>query len=81
MSDQPKRVPPKKSFGFSISAELSLDVEEIWPDGDWPEDPTVDDVPKVIAQCGGKMRILHDWDLDSDLDLTVSDEKEARNVP
>ncbi len=81
MSDQPKRVPPKKSFGFSISAELSLDVEEIWPDGDWPENPTVDDVLKVIAQCGGKYRVLSDWDLANDLDLMVSDDKSAKDVP
>lgn len=72
---------PKPTFHFSISADVSLEVEDIWPDGDAPENPTVDDVVKVIEQCGGKMRVIEDWDLDDDLMLDISDGKTSRNIP
>lgn len=68
------------TFHFSISAEISLDVDQIWPDGDAPENPTVDDVLAVIKACGGKRRVIQDWDLDDDLDLTVSDAKTSKTV-
>ena len=68
-------------FHFSISVETSLGIEDIWPDGDAPENPTVDDVLKVIAKCGGKRRVLEDWNLVDDLDLDVSDSKTSKHVP
>lgn len=71
----------KPMFHFSITHYSSLSVEEIWPDGDAPENPTVDDVLKVIEKYGGKMRVLSDWNLDADLDLDVSDGKTSRGVP
>ncbi len=77
--EEPKK--PKKVFHFSLSADVDLEIDQIWPDGDAPENPTVDDVLKVIAACGGAHEILRDWDLDQDLDLTISDEKESKHVP
>jgi hypothetical protein len=68
-------------FHFTIAADVSLSVEEIWPDGDAPENPSVDDVLAVIQQCGGRYRVLRDWELASDLALTVSDGKTFKEVP
>lgn len=70
---------PKPTFHFSISAEVSLETDQIWPDGDAPLIPTVDDVLAVIKACGGK-RVIQDWNLAEDLDLTVSDDKTSKMV-
>lgn len=73
--------PGAPMFHFSISYDVSYSVEEIWPDGDAPENPTLDDVMKVIEKCGGKRRILDDWSMVNDLDLEVSDGKTSKDVP
>jgi hypothetical protein len=59
-------------FHFSIAADISLSVEEIWPDGDAPENPTIEDVLEVIAKCGGRMRVIRDWNLHHELTMDVS---------
>lgn len=70
-----------KRFDFSISCDVSLTVDEIWPDGDAPEDPTVDDVLEVIDKCGGGLRVIRDWDLMTNHDFEVSDDKDSKPVP
>lgn len=72
---------PKPMFHFSISCDVSLEVKDIWPDGNAPENPTVDDVLAVIKKDGGARRILDDWSLLEDLSLTVSDGKTSKDVP
>jgi hypothetical protein len=59
-------------FQFELSADVTLEVEDIWPDGDAPENPTVDEVLEVIRKCGGVRTVIRDWDLDNDLRLDVS---------
>ena len=71
---------PKQMLHFSISYDVSYSVAEIWPDGDAPEDPTIDDVLGAITRCGGKRIILDDWGMTNDLELTVSDSKQSRVV-
>lgn len=61
----------KKTFEFHISTTKYLDVDEIWPDGDAPENPTREDVIAVIKQCGGPKNVIPDWDLNYDLVLEV----------
>jgi hypothetical protein len=68
-----------KTFNFSITCEVALDVDQIWPDGDAPQDPTVKDVLKVIDRCGGKAKIIDDWSLIDDLTLEVSDGTETEH--
>lgn len=70
-----------KTFHFSIETQVSLDVEDIWPDGDAPADPTVSDVIEVIRACGGTKHVLDDWSLIDDLTLTVSDDKNSEVAP
>lgn len=52
-----------KKFNISYDIDLCLSVEEIWPDGDAPENPTVQDVEHVLEECGGVERVIRDWDL------------------
>jgi hypothetical protein len=63
-----------KKFCFSIETHVDLTVDEIWPDNDAPENPTVDDVLKVIAECGGATQVIQDWNLVDDLTLSVSED-------
>jgi hypothetical protein len=67
VTDKKKRV----GFNLGISADVFLEIDEIWPDGDAPENPTAEDVIKVIKACGGAARVIRDWDLDAQLDLDV----------
>lgn len=61
----------KKQFVFSVSGSVTLSVDEIWPDGDAPENPTADDVRCVIAEEGGFGRVLGDWSLEDAFDFDV----------
>lgn len=55
------------------SPTIELGIENIWPDGDAPENPTAEDVAAVMEKCGGRRRVMDDWGLDIDLRLSVSE--------
>jgi hypothetical protein len=63
-----------KRFDFDISITATLSVDDIWPDGDAPENPTVSDVRQVFIESGrgNIMRAAREWNLDDDADLTIS---------
>lgn len=69
-----------KTFHFSIEADVSLDVDEIWPDKNAPENPTLEDVIAVIRKDGGMRAVLEEWGLQNDIRLTVSDGKNSEVV-
>ena len=65
----------KASFRISFSGSFELTTNEIWPDGDEPENPTVQDVRNWMMNSGGsKSALLRDWNLERDLDITIVDE-------
>lgn len=72
---------PNKTFRFLISADVELASDEIWFDGEKPEEPTVRDVLAVIATCGGKHSVIRDWGLENDMTITVSDGTDSKVVP
>jgi hypothetical protein len=41
-----------KAFTLSITGSVTLTVEQIWPDGDAPENPTVEDVRARVESWG-----------------------------
>lgn len=49
----------KKYFSVTIESEISS--EEVWPDGDAPENPTAEDVAKVMRGCGNETTVVNDW--------------------
>lgn len=66
-----------KSFTIEIHMEESLTVDEIWPDGDAPENPTAEDVKKVFVK--GHEYNIHsrcaDWGFEiSKDDVIITDE-------
>ncbi len=53
-----------KTFQFEWGGTASLTVEEIWPDGDAPENPTVDDVLAQVRKAGSLWQLASEWNLD-----------------
>lgn len=51
------------TFHVRFDADWTLDTEDIWPDGDAPENPTAEDVRRVIMECGGIVRVMREWEL------------------
>ena len=56
-----------KRFSITIEGEYDFTVEELWPDGDAPENPTAADVRQLIKDSGGVRAVIRDWGLDMDL--------------
>jgi hypothetical protein len=66
-----------KVFTVALHAEYTLTVDEVWPDGDAPENPTAEDVAKEMASYSNAStaysrcrETLGDWGLD-DVDVDV----------
>lgn len=58
-------MPSDKHFNIEVASEdRPFSVDEIWPDGDAPENPTVEDVIEVIRQSRGPSRFISDWSID-----------------
>lgn len=66
----------EKSFCLTLSGDSHILASELWPDGDGPENPTPEDVRKLINSSGGLGRVLSDWNLEDDfwLDVEVIEE-------
>lgn len=58
-----KSVPMKK---FSITFDVTLHEDEIWPDLNGPVDPTKDDVLEVILN---EKDFLHDWNMMQEIEV------------
>jgi hypothetical protein len=70
----------RKHFSFNIEIDDTWDLEDLWPDGNAPETPTLDDVVKLIQACGGPDRVAEDWNLLDGLSITISDETGSRTI-
>jgi len=61
-----------KSFNIDIECMLNLKIDEIWPDGDAPENPTPEDVAKVIKNYYSVSEFLRDWNLEDSCTVIIS---------
>lgn len=52
-----------KKFKITYTVECELTAEDLWPDGDAPEQPATVHVRSLIRECGGIYRVLDDWNL------------------
>lgn len=66
-----------KLFELTVEGSVVLSADDIWPDGDAPENPTAADVAKLIQRDGGLDRVLIDWSLDDEFELVA---REVGNV-
>jgi hypothetical protein len=48
-------------FAIELDCTLDLSTSEIWPDGNAPENPTVEDVLKVLREHGSVTTVIGDW--------------------
>jgi hypothetical protein len=64
-----------KTFRITLELDETFTLEQLWPDGDAPENPTTADVYALIADCGGAHHIIRDWSLEDHLDVHVSEVK------
>ncbi len=62
---------PRPSIAISISLDATLSIEDIWPDGDAPENPTAADVKTFMESCGTKRWVLDDWGLLDDVTVNA----------
>lgn len=65
-----------KKFTINIECSVDMDLDELWPDGDAPENPTAKDVENLIEKSGGPVGIIDDWNLRDDFLLFVYPIKE-----
>jgi len=63
-----------RRFRLTVECDVVINSRHLWPDGNGPADPTVDDVKKLIEDCGGAYSVVRDWNLDNELYIRVSDE-------
>lgn len=66
----------KKSFFFDFSGRITLTQDEIWPDGDAPENPTIEDVKQVIKQDVGSfspIKVITQWNLDDCINMHITE--------
>jgi len=59
-----------KYFNITIEGDHTLSIDEIWPDGDVPENPTAEDVRQLIksqASMDEAMYLIRDWNLRCDV--------------
>ena len=75
--DPPK--PPSVRIDFELS--LSLSVDDLWPDGDWPDEITVGAVRELIDDSGGPGWVLDGWNLADSLSVSVHKLKMAKVTP
>lgn len=64
-----------KKFIIEYVIHSKLSEEELWPDGDAPENLSEEDVFRLIKESGGIETILFDWNLTLDGSLSVREIK------
>jgi len=50
-------------FNIEWGGSADLTPDEVWPDGDAPENPTVEDVKTAMLKSGSLYCLARDWDM------------------
>lgn len=64
--------PNESSVNVHIEADINLEVQDLWPDGDAPNPVTAADVLALMESQGSKTTVLQDWCLMDEVDVHVS---------
>lgn len=64
-----------KRFELTITVDVVLTTDEVWPDGDAPDNPTADDVRRVFMEGHSILHTARDWGLDDDAVIDVYEVK------
>lgn len=63
------------AFQFDLDLSTTLTVDDIWPDGDAPENPTVAEVIAVVRNDGPLRNFVRDWEFLTGATLYVDGEE------
>jgi hypothetical protein len=69
--DSGTRAARVRGFRLYYEGETFLRVQDLWPDGDAPENPTVADVRALMRAEGPHWKVIREWDLDHDVVISV----------
>ena len=64
--------PQRTQFDVSIDFYETWGLVEFWPDGDAPDNPTVDDAIARIKESGSVLDWMRDWNVDRGLTVSVN---------
>ncbi len=56
-------MPDSSAFTIEIDGAVTLELDEIWPDGDVPENPTLSDVIPRLEKEGTAANLIREWNL------------------
>jgi hypothetical protein len=59
------------SINIRIEGDLSMEVRDLWPDGDAPNPITAAAIVALLEKDGSKGHVLRDWCLIDDVDVIV----------
>lgn len=60
-----------------VEADVALTLSEVWPDGNWPDNPTAEDVKAVMEADGPRHHVLDDWGVLDGLTVHVAVDRGA----
>lgn len=55
------------TFSVTLESDNQLSVDDVWPDGDAPDNPTTEDVIKAIKEVGSAGRLILEWGMSIDV--------------
>lgn len=78
-----------KTFNFRFDIDVCINADEIWPDGDVPENPTAEDVMAIVKKSVGvstnrelsdyqNLQILEYWNLHDGTKLEIREMPEFK---
>lgn len=70
-----------KRFEITIDGSVVLDIDQIWPDGDAPENPNANHVMLLLCKDGRWLDNLVDWNLDDEFAPAVHEVPVAKASP
>jgi len=72
---------PASSIDLEFEGHTTLELDEVWPDGDAPENPTAADVvARIKSDCHSLSDLLHDWSIEEFVECFVSVGDDSKKV-
>lgn len=65
--------PSEPRFTITLDGSWMLDVRDVWPDGDAPDNPTPFDVLEAMRETGALLTVIREWNLHPDMVISSSD--------
>ena len=59
----------RRGFNLNVEGGVYLSIEDIWPDGDAPKNPTREEVAKRLRESGSLRQIILEWNLPVSIDV------------